>query len=503
MWKWKRKEKKQPANQPKQTKQRDTLSEFIQSLSNSEDFVHYTLGGRTPCTVSYIKTMCNSKILNRSVLTTLNEQSLYTLKEMQENIPVENVQVTDQLDKIEEKVMFGYIMIQLKETDEEVLLVPAVSLESRKVSIPEVEFSVVGPKEAFVETMNTNINLIRKRLPLPQLTIKELNIGKVTKTRVAVVFIDGVVDQANVETVTQRLNDIEIDQMTDSSFVTQIIADNSNSPFPQLLDTERPDRVVSNLIEGKIAILVDGSPHALTCPTTVVEFFGASDDYFLPWHLATAFRLIRLFAVIFSVLSTPLYVAVLTYHHEMIPAALMATIVSSRSDIPFPPILEVIVLELAIELLREAGARLPTKIGQTIGIVGGIVIGTAAVDAGLTSNVLLIIVALSALASFTTPVYQIGNTIRLIRFPFLIGAQLWGLIGVSMCMAFFIGHLIKLQSIGRPFFEPLYPLRIKDLKDSFIRLPFNKQTERPVLMRTNDPQRMNPTRVNAKRDIDE
>ncbi|MBX0358299.1 spore germination protein [Halobacillus sp. Nhm2S1] len=503
MWKWKRKEKQQQPQQQEKKKQNGTLSEFIQAMQESEDFVHYNLSGSTRCTISYLKTMCDSQVLNRSVLSTLNQKSLPTLRDMQESIPVENVRVTSKLDLIEEKVMYGYIMIQLHEKDEEVVLVPAISLESRNVSIPEVEFSVVGPKEAFVETMNTNINLIRKRLPLPQLTIKEMNVGKVTKTRVAVIYIDGIVNQDNVDTVQQRLKGIEVDQLTDSSFITQIIADNSNSPFPQLLDTERPDRVVSNLVEGKVAILIDGSPHALTCPTTVVEFFGASDDYFLPWHLATAFRLIRLFAVIFSVLSTPLYVAVLTYHHEMIPAALMATIVSSRSDIPFPPILEVIVLELTIELLREAGARLPTKIGQTIGIVGGIVIGTAAVDAGLTSNVLLIIVALSALASFTTPIYQIGNTIRLIRFPFLIGAQLWGLIGVSMCMVYFIGHLIKLQSIGRPFFEPLYPLRIKDLKDAFIRLPFNKQTERPVLMRTEDPQRMNQSRVNAKRDIDE
>ncbi|WP_226582310.1 spore germination protein [Halobacillus litoralis] len=503
MWNWKRKEKKPSKKQEQTAKKSDTLSDFIKALGNSEDFVHYSLSGTTHCTVSYIKTISDLETLTRHVLPVLNDISFYTLEEMQQKIPVEHILITDKLDLIQEKVMFGYILIQLNEKDKEVLLIPAVSLQSRAVSIPEVEFSVVGPKEAFVETLNTNINLIRKRMPLPQLTVKEYNVGKITNTRVAVIYVDGIVDQDNVETVTQRLKDIEYDQMIDSSFVTQMIADNSNSPFPQLLDTERPDRVVSTLVEGKIAILVDGSPHALTCPTTVVEFFGASDDYFLPWHLASVFRLIRLFAVIFSVLSTPLYVAVLTYHHEMIPADLMPTIVSSRSDIPFPPILEVIVLELAIELLREAGARLPTKIGQTIGIVGGIVIGTAAVDAGLTSNVLLIIVALGALASFTTPVYQIGNTIRLIRFPFLLGAQLWGLIGVSMCMVYFIGHLIKLQSIGRPFFEPLYPMRINDLKDAFIRMPFNKQTERPVLMRTEDPKRMNQSRVNAKRDIDE
>lgn len=503
MWKWKRKEKSSTEQTEQTSKQKKSLTEFIQSLQKSEDFVRYSLSGVRECTISYIKTMSDSEILNRSVLPILSDGTFQCLEEIKQHIPVENMTVTDDIDLIQEKVMFGYLMIQLSNSAQEVLLIPAVSLESRSVSIPEVEFSVVGPKEAFVETINTNINLIRKRLPLPQLTIKELNIGKVTKTRVAVIFVDGIVDPKNVETVTQRLEDIEFDQLIDSSFISQILADNSNSPFPQFLDTERPDRVVSNLVEGKVAIMVDGAPHALTCPTTVVELFGASDDYFVPWHLATVFRLIRLFAVIFSVLSTPLYVAVLTYHHEMIPGELMATIVSSRSDIPFPPILEVIVLELTIELLREAGARLPTKIGQTIGIVGGIVIGTAAVDAGLTSNVLLIIVALSALASFTTPIYQIGNTIRLIRFPFIIGAQMWGLIGVSMCMVFFIGHLVKLQSLGRPFFEPIYPLRVHDLRDSFVRFPFSKQTERPTLLRTKDSQRMDATRANTKRDIDE
>ncbi|MEH7036339.1 spore germination protein, partial [Priestia megaterium] len=175
----------------------------------------------------------------------------------------------------------------------------------------------------------------------------------------------------------------------------------------------------SILAEGKLAILVDGSPMVLTMPVTLVEFFSAFEDYFLPWHIASIFRLIRLGAVTFSVTITPLYVAVLTYHYQMIPTDLLATLISSRTDIPFPPIIEVIILELSIELLREAGARLPTKIGQTIGIVGGIVIGTASVEAGLTSNVLLILVALAALASFTTPIYQMGNTIRLIRFPFL------------------------------------------------------------------------------------
>ncbi|MBM7553610.1 spore germination protein [Thalassobacillus pellis] len=476
---------------------------FYKALKESNDFEIYTLTGKTSCVISYLSTISEIKTLNESILPTLKGKEFQSLEEIKANIPVENIRISEKAEDIKDRVLNGHIAIQMSQKDKQALLIPAFSTKGRKVGIPEVEFSVVGPKEAFVESLEVNVNLIRKRLHTPNLIMKEVKVGTVTSTRVAVLYIDGIANPKNVQTVIQRLKDIDYDQIIDSSFVTQMIADNSNSPFPQLLDTERPDRVTEALVEGKVSVLVDGSPHALTCPTTIVEFFAASDDYFLPWHLATVFRLIRLFAVIFSVLSTPLYVAILTHHHEMIPEELLATIISSRADIPFPPILEVIILELAIELLREAGARLPAKIGQTIGIVGGIVIGTAAVDAGLTSNVLLIIVALSALASFTTPVYQIGNTIRLIRFPFIIGAQMWGLVGVSMVMVFYIGHLIKLTSIGNPFFAPLYPLRFTDLKDAFIRLPFDKQSKRPVQTRPVESTRFDPRETNKKRDIDE
>ncbi|HLG26196.1 MAG TPA: spore germination protein, partial [Paenisporosarcina sp.] len=299
------------------------------------------------------------------------------------------------------------------------------------------------------------------------------------------------------------LNDIEFDQIIDSSYIAQIISDNQNSPFPQLLDTERPDRVAAVLAEGKVVILVNGSPQALIGPTTLVEFFSAFEDYYLSWHIASIFRIIRLFAVAFSIFSTPIYVAVVTYHYELIPKELMVTLVASRSNVPFPPILEVIFLEMAIELLREAGARLPTKIGQTIGIVGGIVIGTAAVEAALVSNVLLIIVALAALASFTTPVYKMNNSIRLIRFPFLLFAQLWGLVGVVLCFCFLLVHLVRLTSLGRPFLEPIYPPRWADFQDAIIRLPFSSQSKRPILLRTKDSKRFNKKQAKEKKDIDE
>ncbi|MCF6138620.1 spore germination protein [Pseudalkalibacillus berkeleyi] len=499
--KWRKSYRK--SKQTTEPKESESLQELLSPFKNSKDFVQYELTGVTNCTISYIKTIVEPKILSETILEDIKDQQMTSLEEIKNQVSVQNQVITEDADLILQNILSGFIMIQLEESDERVLLIPAVSAETRKVSIPEVEFSVVGPKEAFVESLDTNINLIRKRLPLPELTVEEIVIGKLTKTRVSTIYIEGIANKENINTVKQRLEQIEFDEIIDSSYISQMISDNSHSPFPQLLDTERPDRVAGALAEGKIIILVDGSPHALSGPNTLIEFFSASDDYYLNWVLASALRIIRLFAVLFSVIATPLYVAILTYHHEMIPEDLMATIITSRADIPFPPILEVIILELAIELLREAGARLPIKVGQTIGIVGGIVIGTAAVEAGLTSNVLLIIVALSALASFTTPVYQIANAIRLIRFPFLIGAQWWGLIGVAMVMSIFLCHIIRLQSLGRPFFAPIYPLRISGLKDAFFRFPFNKQTIRPLQTRPEDPVRFNAKRTNEKRDIDE
>ncbi|ELK46493.1 spore germination protein [Halobacillus sp. BAB-2008] len=480
-----------------------SVDDFLRELDQSKDFQTYEINGKNKAVLYFLKTLIDEKKLQESILPSIKKRSYRSLEDLKEAVPVEDLTLTGEVKVIKEKVMTGHVLVVWKGGWKSCLLIPAPSTQARPVGVPEVEFSVVGPKEAFVESLDTNLHLVRKRLPLPQLRMEEKKVGKLTKTRVAVLYIDGIASKENVHTVLQRLEDIEFDEINDSSYISQMLSDNSNSPFPQILDTERPDRVTGSLAEGKIAILVDGAPHALTCPTTVVEFFSASDDYLSPWPVASALRLIRLFAVLFSILSSPVYVAVLTYHHEMIPDDLIPTIISSRADIPFPPILEVVILELAIELLREAGARLPTKVGQTIGIVGGIVIGTAAVDAGLTSNVLLIVVALSALASFTTPIYQISNTIRLIRFPFLIGAQMWGLIGISLVMVFFVGHLIRLTSIGRPFLAPIYPLRFRDLKDAFIRLPFYKQSKRPVQTRAEDSKRFNQTRAAERKDIDE
>ncbi|WP_088102265.1 spore germination protein [Halalkalibacter urbisdiaboli] len=486
-------------------KHRMTINDVLSVFKQSNDFVEIELQEERNhhFSICYFYTLVDKEKLNRDLLPYLRKTSSGTLEELYSAIPISNKYIVENLSDLREKVLNGYVVVRTKTESQKCIVFDVAKDSNREVTTPEVEFSVVGPQEAFIEALDTNISLIRKRLPLSQLKVKELKIGKLTQTKVAVLYLDGIVDEENVQTMTQRLKDIEFDQILDSSSLSQMITDNSMSIFPQFINSERPERVAAALGEGKVAFLCDGSPEAVLGPSTLIEFFSSLEDYFLPWQIASTVRLLRFFAVSFSILATPIYVAVLTYHYELIPKDLLATIISSRSNIPFPPIIEAIFLELTIELLREAGARLPTKVGQTIGIVGGIVIGQASVEAGLTSNILLIIVALAALASFTTPVYQMGNTIRLIRFPFIITAAFLGGIGVVICVLYTLIHLLKLKSLGRPYLEPLYPPRFKDWRDAFIRVPYNWMSSRPVYLRPKQKKRLNLFQATRKHDIDE
>lgn len=485
-------------------KERETVKEIFAKSHDFNSFEFTNEKTKISFSLTFLSTLVEEKTIRECALPYLLEREFYKLEDAKQLLPLPDVQISTDPCAIEEKLLNGNVLLTIHGEANKFCLFAAVKDTARSITPPEVEFSVIGPKESFVESIDQNLSLLRKRIPIKELIIEEQTVGSLSKTRVAILYLDGITNKENVNTIRQRIKSIEFDEITDSSYIVQMISDNHNSPFPQLLDTERPDRVAAILAEGKVAVLVNGSPHALIAPTTLVEFFSSFEDYYLNWVLSSFFRLIRLFAVAFSILVTPVYVATLSYHYELIPQDLLSALVASRRAIPFPPILEALFLELTIELLREAGARLPTKVGQTIGIVGGIVIGTASVEAGLTSNVLLIFVALAALASFTTPVYKMGNTIRLLRFPFLLFAELWGLLGIVICFCFLLTHLIRLTSLGRPFLEPIYPLRKQDFKDSLIRLPFHKQSNRPFFLRTQQPNRFPEKTVkNEKKDIED
>ncbi|MCQ6562626.1 spore germination protein [Paenibacillus mendelii] len=354
----------------------------------------------------------------------------------------------------------------------------------RTIEQSETESVIAGPHDGFVENMMENLAVIRQRIRSSHLKTVELSVGEVTKTPVIVAYIEGIANPDLLQALIDRIKGIETDAVYEANMLVQMIDDNPNSVFPQFMTTERPDVICSKLTAGRIVCLVDGSPSVFSCPTSFFEFFTSPDDYYQRWQLGTALRLLRIIGFLITIGFTAFYVAVTTYHYEMIPHTMLLNLVESRSRVPFPPLFEALLMETTIELLREAGARLPTKIGQTIGIVGGIVIGQAAVQAGFTSNVLIIAVASSAIASFVIPSYIMSASIRLIRFGLIILAGILGNLGLIVGIGFIVIHLAGITNLGTSYLTPVAPMNKMDWLDSFIRGPFYLLRNRPSQTRT-------------------
>lgn len=489
-----------------------TLAEIMKRAKKSSDFkeINKQAAGVQIC-ILYFTTLIDHNKMERVFLPYLNECE--ELKDHSldvdyfiDNLPFEEGIRTQDVKEIEEKIHLGYVLISFENTSQECLLVNVSNLSEgvRKTNETENEFSVTGPKLGFVESLDTNILLLRSKLKSPLLTTEEFVLGTLSKTRVTIVYLDGITNEKHIETVKKRLSEVDFDIIWDTSAIDQIIRDNTHTPFPLYVSSERLDRISYTLSIGQVVIFSEGSPHAISGPSTILDFFIASEDYYYNWVIGSFFRLIRIFGIIFSIFSSSIYVAVVTFHFEVIPADLLGPLIKSRANVPFPPLLEVLFLETTIELLREAGARLPTKVGQTLGIVGGIVIGQAAVAAAMTSNILLIIVALSALASFTTPTMAMSNTIRLLRFPFIILSSLLGGLGIMIGFAVLLCHLFKLKSFDTPYMVPLYPFRRKNFKDSIIRSPYSEIYKRPGFLKAKETLKYSPVKkYQQKEDIND
>ncbi|MCU5246858.1 spore germination protein [Bacillus pacificus] len=459
-----------------------SLQDLIEKLKKSSDFVNYhTSDDETmPYWISYYRPSLDGEKLQKYLMPTLLERPNASLEELKEHIPMSGITITNDLQKIEDMVLKGHAIVQVNQQDQKCMLANIAIDNYRAPTPPLNESTVIGPQEGFVEDIDTNINLVRKRLPVLDLQTKEMIVGEFSKTKVVMMYLDNLAEKDNVDFLEESLRALEYDQINDSAYIQELMGE--KSIFPLYINTERTDRVTKALIDGKIAIFVDGSPSVLLTPVSYFDFFISPEDYNVSWLYATFLRILRLIAVLFSICATPLYVAILNYHYELIPSDLLETLILSRAQVPFPPLIEALFLELAIDLLREAGARLPMKVGQTLGIVGGIVIGQASVQAGLTSNILLIIVALSALASFITPIYKMGNAVRLLRFPFLIFAEIGGLFGISLGFIFLFTHLFRLTSLRKPY-ALFYPTRQQSVKDSWIRFPLTMIDTRDVQAR--------------------
>jgi hypothetical protein len=352
--------------------------------------------------------------------------------------------------------------------------------EARSVQESETESILLGPHEAFVESSKVNIALIRRKIRSAHLKSIPISVGEISKTTVTLMYLEDIVNKELFMEIKQRLEQIEIHGILDTNMLVQLMEEHPYSPFPQFFTTERPDVVASKLLAGKIVGVVDESPYVLCTPSSFFDFMQSADDYNQRWITGAFIRLLRYFSLFITVTFTAFYVSVTTYHYEMIPQTLLPSLIESRNKVPFPPLIEALFLEFIIELLREAGARLPTKIGQTIGIVGGIVIGQAAVEAGITSNILIIAVAVSAIASFVIPSYSMSASIRIVRFSFILLAGFWGNIGLIFGLGVLVVHLTGLTVLKTPYFIPVSPTYFRDWLDVVIRAPYKLITQRPT-----------------------
>ncbi|XEC93940.1 spore germination protein [Paenibacillus tarimensis] len=351
--------------------------------------------------------------------------------------------------------------------------------EQRAISEPVTEVNIRGPRDSFTESIGTNLALVRRRLKSPKLWVESMRIGKVSQTEVAIMYLKGTAEEALIQEVRQRLKDIRIDAVLESGYIEELIENQTYTPFPTIFNTERPDVAAANIMEGRIAVLVDGSPNTLILPTTFSQFFKAAEDYYQRFDFALFMRIIRYFSFFILVLLPSIYIAVTTHHQEMIPTPLAINLLSQREGVPFPVVFEAMLMEIAFEIIREAGTRMPRAIGQAVSIVGAIVLGQAAVAAGIVTAMMVIIVAFTGIASFTLPGFTLSTSSRVIRFPMMIAAATFGFYGVIMGMILLVAHLSSLRSFGTPYMSPFAPFSLRRQSDAIVRSPFKTPLTRP------------------------
>lgn len=349
---------------------------------------------------------------------------------------------------------------------------PMMSLtESRTENV------IRGSREGFADALKTNTALMRKRLRTSKMKVKEKIIGKYSNTTVAIVYIEGLARQSVIKNINKRLDELKVDELTDTGIIEQLTEENTVTPFPQYQTTERPDKAVEEIIKGRVVLFVDNTPIALIMPTNFSNFFQTADDYYNKPLVVSFARILR-YAAAFIALTLPaIYLALANYHSEILPFSLLMSMVKAREGVPFMALLEVVFMELAFELLREAGIRIPNYAGSTISIVGGLIVGQAAVEAGLVSPIIVVVVALTALASYAVPNEEMSSAIRISKYLMIFLAAIMGLYGVALGIMFIIFHLCTLKSFDFPYMYPFTGGDLNgdaDLDDTFIRKPLGK-----------------------------
>ncbi|MDI3480623.1 MAG: spore germination protein [Tepidanaerobacteraceae bacterium] len=452
----------------------------------------------------YIDGMVNKNDVQEQIMKSLmllcrNSPLEYTLGQNFFNMVKEGLLTAADVKEVDN---FGEVVLGILSGDtilfidkfEKALIISTRGWEKRGVQEPTTEAVIRGPRDGFTETYRVNIALIRRRIKDPNLKVKTIKLGRHTRTDVGVLFIQGVANPNIVDEVLKRLNTIDMAGVLESGYIEQMIEGDWLSPFPQLRRTERPDVVAAALMEGNVVIVTDNTPFVLLCPTTLLSLLQSPEDYYERWYIASMIRLLRFTAAFFAMTFPALYIAMTAFHPGMLPTDLALSIAATREGVPFSAVVEALVMVFSLEVLREAGVRLPGPIGQTIGIVGGLVVGEAAVRAGIVSPIMVIVVAVNAISSFAIPNYSLAIGFRLLTFIFIFLAALAGLYGVMLGLLWLTVHLVSLKSFGVHYLSPFVSFRFSEGKDFVVRGPMPSMEIRPGYTRPEDMDRINDRR---------
>jgi spore germination protein KA len=400
----------------------------------------------------------------------LGELNSVDLMLEQQLVSIAKTKTTETMGDIVQSILSSNVVI-LSDGVNHAVIAELKGFEQRAVEEPSGETTIRGPREGFTENITVNTSLVRRKIHSPKLKMESMTVGNLSKTTIVIAYIEGIAKDSIIEEVRKRISQIQIDTVLGGNFIEEFIEDHPFTLFPQVQNTERPDIVASSLAERKVAVFIDGTPFVLIVPCTLWNAFQSADDYYERFIYATLIRWLRMLLIIISLFLPSIYVAITTFHPQLLPANFLLSITSAREGVPFPAVIEAFLMEFLFEGLREAGIRMPRPTGSAVSIVGALVIGQAAVQAGIVSAPMVIVVSLTGIASLITPRFSMGTAFRVLRFPMLIFSGMFGLYGVTMASLFLLIHLTNLESFGVPYLSPIAPLTRTELKDVLIRAP--------------------------------
>lgn len=423
---------------------------------------------RTPCALVYLESLVHSESIQFQLFRGATESDAERILDLV--APYDTIPAARSAE-LGQSLLAGCCVL-LIEGDPAAYLIDAAESKGRSVKEPLGEQVTTGAHDGFTEQLDTNLYLLRSRIRHPSLKVRFLTLGNMTQTKVALVYMDNLADPQIVTECLRRLDQFSSDHLYSTGNIAEFLEEHPFSPFPQTMQTERPDRTQSYLMDGKIALLVDGNPNALVLPITFFAFYQSPDDYNYRWIIGSFNRLVRMAGFVFAVSLPAIYIAIVSFHSEVLPIGILYSVKVAITHVPFPPIMEAITMQVILELLKEAAIRLHSSIAQTIGVVGGLVIGTAIVETHLISHTMIVVIGLTAISSFVTPISEFGTSLRVLGFSTILAATLFGFFGISIMLMLIFIHLCRLEMFGIPYFSPFGPFRNREgMKDMYIRYP--------------------------------